>query len=156
MLSQALEQVDCTSETVEKHLLADHYESLMLDGFKDQNARALIDLADRIASCIAEGEDPAAAVRRVFSERYSRDPQDLRFKAEEQRGRETNMRETRRDILLDHTNPADEGSLLGQAFRKHGGNVSAIKREMDQHGITRSRSKIARLMDKLGFPRSRK
>ncbi len=141
---------------MEKHLLADHYESLMLDGFKDQNVRGLIDLADRIASCIADGEEPAAAIHRVFSERYARDPQDYRFKPEEQRQKEADMRETRQDIPLDYTAPTDEGSILGQAFRKHGANVSAIKRELDQHGITRSRSKIAGLMDKFGLSRARK
>jgi transcriptional regulator with AAA-type ATPase domain len=49
----------------------DHYEAMCLDGFKTNNVRGLVDLADRVATKVVSGKDPMQAILEVFGERFS-------------------------------------------------------------------------------------
>ncbi len=46
--------------------------------------------------------------------------------------------------------------IVEDAYRNHGGNVSAIERELRKTGINYSRRKISRILDKIALPRIKK
>ncbi len=71
LLLGALDRVGVRKLKLNGFVYADHYESLMLDGFESSNVRGLIDIADRIATKIASGTDPVLAIDAVFLNRFS-------------------------------------------------------------------------------------
>jgi transposase len=46
--------------------------------------------------------------------------------------------------------------IVEDAYRNHGGNVSAIERELRKTGIKYSRRKISKILDKIDLPRIKK
>ena len=61
-------------ERVIRHIGADHYEALCLDGMRNDNVRGLVDLADRIMTRVAGGADSDSAIQDVFSDRFTHSP----------------------------------------------------------------------------------
>jgi hypothetical protein len=74
VLSAALSRVGLNMAEVSSFLCADHFESLCLDGFVQNNTRGLISLAGEIAGEIAAGTTAGAAIEMVFKRRYADGP----------------------------------------------------------------------------------
>ena len=137
-----------------------HYEVMMTDGFEENNVRGLVDIIDRIISKVRAGREEKRAIDDVFSAKYG-----VIFPAplQEQR-RERPVRKKPPSIgsrpTMDYGVPANSEDELYEQVRsaseKHGGNVAAIKRELDEKGIPRSRTRIARILDALKIRRTRK
>ncbi len=68
MLRSALERAKAEAPPLEELFHSFHYESLMLDGFEDDNVRGLIDLADRITTRMRAGGEPGEVVNESVSE----------------------------------------------------------------------------------------
>ncbi len=150
VLEKALERTGSPAGPVLSLLTASHYESLMLDGFKEDNVRGLIDIADRIATRIASGTEPSEAIFEIFSERYKTEYPSFEEAEYDEMGKAT--AEIRRPV--DATE--DIYMIVEDAYHNHGGNVSAIERELREKGINYSRRKISRILDKIALPRAKK
>lgn len=70
LLEGALRRVSEYPGPFLRRIRARHFESMMLDGFNEDNVRGVLDMADRIATRIAAGSDPEIAVNSVFTERF--------------------------------------------------------------------------------------
>lgn len=71
-LQKILDKLSLKIEDVKPEIKARHYESMVIDGFKKDNIRGLIDLADKIATRIGAGSMAKEAVESVFAERFER------------------------------------------------------------------------------------
>jgi hypothetical protein len=115
----------------------DHYETLCLHGFENDNVRGLVDLADRLATRIAAKAAPPEAVTAVFMEHFGDGPVAARYgnKAGEADG--TSHYERHKDLVI-------------AAFRECGGNLSATERLLRDRGVRASRRWIAVFLEKWG------
>ncbi len=150
VLTKALERTGSPAGPVLLLLTASHYESLMLDGFKEDNVRGLMDIADRIATRIASGTEPSEAIFEIFSERYKSEYPSFDRTPDGETGKVTE--EIRRPASVTE----DIYMIVEDAYRNHAGNVSAIERHLRDNGIHYSRRRISGIMDELNLPRVRK
>ncbi len=73
LLEGALRKLSVDPTPPLMRIRARHFESMMLDGFAEDNVRGVLDMADRIATRIAAGTDPELAINSVFAERFGVD-----------------------------------------------------------------------------------
>jgi DNA-binding NtrC family response regulator len=71
LFTRALEQKSVEAAPILDTLLSSHYESLMLDGFREYNVRSIIELVDRLVTSITSGTKPKKAILKIFTERYA-------------------------------------------------------------------------------------
>jgi transcriptional regulator with AAA-type ATPase domain len=125
-----------------------HHEALILDGFTRNNVRGLGDIAERIATRIASGTEPAVAVREYFAKRYA-----AKYPASSQDELAVEPPRTTYEVPRPDYLGADDKTLVAAAFQRQGGNAAAIKRDLDRQGHELSRRRIRKLLDELGLPR---
>ncbi len=131
-------------------LPADHYESLMLDGFEETNVRGLIDIADRIVTKVVSRVRADQAVDEVFKERYGA-----------QHAITTNTGPGMEDrvakgLRRSGNTPRDDLKVVEETYNKVGANVSHIERELRRQNINFSRKKISKILDDLNLPREKR
>jgi transcriptional regulator with AAA-type ATPase domain len=135
-------------DDVSSHLEVLHYQALILDGLKKDNVRGLVNIADRIVSRLAVGTAADAAVAEGFRG----------FNVAE-KSTET-IPEKAPEALSAPVSPEDQPggmeALLRELNHEHGGNVSAIERELYKRNIGWGRRKIALWLDNLGLGRIKK
>ncbi|MCP4603797.1 MAG: FHA domain-containing protein [Proteobacteria bacterium] len=151
LLTKALKEKDQKAEPIMELLTAEHYQKLMLHGFKRDNVRGLIDITDRITSDIAMGSDPQQVIAKIFTERLGVKYSSLG----------TSFETSDEESITENLDPEeiadkDFNKLVEEAYQRHGGNVSAIERELRKKEIKSSRRKIAKVLDKVGFWRVKK
>ncbi len=103
-------------------LSADHYETLCLDGFPNDNIRGLLDIADRIGSSIATGVPAEEAVPTIFVERFSDGPV-----------------AKRRKMTQSESHYEQNKTLIIDTYLESEGNLSATQRKLDAQGVKCSR-----------------
>ncbi len=150
LLEQAIKKAGLPVMPFDEALSEDHYESLMLDGFKEDNVRGLDDLADRIVSKVKTGATLAEATGEIFSRRYHTEfMPDIRP--------ETGVAgQVTGEIPRPSSTLNDEQQNVHDAYKQVSGNVSAIERLLRDKGIDYSRRRISGIMDQLDLPRVRK
>ncbi|MCP4604870.1 MAG: AAA domain-containing protein [Proteobacteria bacterium] len=119
LLNEAQLRAGVSLQLTRESVRASQYETLMLDGFEQDNVRGLIKIADAIATRAATGLQPEMAIDEIFDELYntqygsSRDAGfgDLKF--------------TKQIEKADNTS-SGKVSDIEAAYYKHGGNVAAI------------------------------
>jgi transcriptional regulator with AAA-type ATPase domain len=126
-----------------------HFQALMVDGFSDDNVRGLTDLADRICSRIAAGDQPQVAIAEVFTGRFKGN---FRVQSRPDEG-------TCRPITIEAMHPVKartaEQALVEEAYYTHGGGVEAIERVLRAKGVDFSQKRIAKILDELGLERNK-
>ncbi|MCP4607107.1 MAG: hypothetical protein GY845_00130 [Planctomycetes bacterium] len=97
------------------------------------------------------GSDPQQVIAKIFTERlvvkYSSLGRDFETSYEESTTEKSDPEE-----IADK----DFNKLLEDAYQRHGGNVSAIERELRKQEIKSSRRRIDKVLDKVGFWRVKK
>jgi DNA-binding NtrC family response regulator len=114
---------------------ADHYEAMCIDGFARDNARGIVDVADRLATLLGAGEPPEQALAAVFGERFGHGPVARRNGARSETG----------------SNYEIHRELIVAAYRESGGNVSATLRALESRGLAFSRRWLAEYLEKWGI-----
>ncbi len=122
----------------------------MLDGFEETNVRGLIDIADRIATKVASGVTPEAAVDEIFRDRY-----DLRPETSKDTRLGIADRVTQ-EMKLPGSLYFGDKDIVASAYHDIGPNVSHIEQELRDKNVNFSRRKISRILDDLGFPREKR
>ncbi|MBN2803364.1 MAG: sigma 54-interacting transcriptional regulator [Deltaproteobacteria bacterium] len=74
------------SKCLDEFLMADHFETMCIDGFPDDNVRGIIDLADKICVSIAAGKEPQKALQTVFRNRFGNSPVAARLSVNDDTG----------------------------------------------------------------------
>ncbi len=147
LLTVALEEKGEDPAPVIKALLSNHYESLMLDGFRDHNVRGLLDLADQLVSRITLGVEPKQAILEVFSDRYAN-----RYPSKQRARKRKIRRETTEITQQGNLSPAKYEKVT-EAYYKHAGNVTAMEKDLRRQGIHSTRHTISKILDMLKLPR---
>jgi DNA-binding NtrC family response regulator len=151
VVEHAFERAGLATPVPDDILDADHYESLMLDGFEETNVRGLMDLADRIATRAATGVPANQVVDDIFKERYG--AQYATAADAESAVKNTPTQEMKFSFEI----PPKNLAAVEAAYQKHRGNVSAIERDLrENHGINYSRRTIAKILDMLNLPRDKR
>ncbi len=135
VLGKTLSRYRLATPSVTAELNADHYEALCLDGFPTDNVRGLIDLADRIATRISRGQEPARAVEAVFSLKYGDGPIAGRHAPKQKKGRQ---------------HYEQNKTLIIAAYRECAGNLSAAERLLKSKGLSCSRRWLAHYLERWG------
>jgi DNA-binding NtrC family response regulator len=147
LIERQLDQADLDID-VDQLLNEYHHEALILDGFERKNVRGLGDIAERIATRIASGTEPAVAVREVFAKRYA-----AKYPAASQDKLAIEPPRTTYEVPRPDYLDADDKTLVMAAFERQGGNAAAIKRDLRRQGYEISERRVRRLLDELGLPR---
>ncbi len=137
VLERALGHHGVGKDEVIPILSGDHYETLMLDGFKENNVRGLIDLADRIATRIEAGTEPKKAVTSIFTEQFSSGPVAAR-----QSGAPPSSENSHYDI---------HKKEIVAAYTECDGNLSATERLLQSQGIKCSRRWLRTYLKRWGL-----
>ena len=148
ILTSAFEHRRMSASLIIPLLSGDHFEALCLDGFANSNVRGLVDLADRIASRIATGVNPAETVTSVFGERFGNGPVARRFLKSAPPGE--NAPPLSRPPVSIAPNDAEESNqntshyevnrkAIEAAYFECKGNLSATERLLRSQGIRCSR-----------------
>lgn len=152
VLRAALSRQQLEHGPVMSLLKGDHYETLCLDGFPDDNVRGLIDLADRLATRVAAGVAPERAIGSVFSERFAASP------VTERPGPRKNIQTTaaaESEGVPLKTEWASRyeahKTIIITAFKECDGNISALERFLRARGMRCSRRWLAVFLSKWGI-----
>jgi len=137
LLHQSLMRQKITVEPVMSSLGADHYETLCIDGFVQDNVRGLIDLADRISTKIRSGVQPAQAVADVFSQRFADSPLARRYQTEDRVGATNSHYQNNKERII-------------ATYNECGGNISETMRRLNSQSIRCSRPWLAKFLQKWG------
>ncbi|MCP4674034.1 MAG: FHA domain-containing protein [Deltaproteobacteria bacterium] len=135
VLRAALGQFNLDDAPVIDLLSGDHYESLCLDGFLADNVRGLVDLADRVATRIRGGTDPARSLELVFGDRFADGPVPSRYRGSEEAGA-LHYEQNKEYIVA--------------AYRECNGNISAVERALKTKGLRCSRRWLTVYLGKWG------
>ncbi len=103
-----------------------HYEELMLDGFREDNVRGLLDMADRVVTRCARGAAPRKAIDAVFEQRF---PNSV---VQKRRGQPADTDRT-------SSHYEQQKTLIIEAFQESDGNLSATERLLRSKGFSCSR-----------------
>jgi DNA-binding NtrC family response regulator len=143
LLSSALKKLGHSElPTVYLVSVVDH-ELMMTDGFKKDNIRGLIDIADRIATRIDKGAAHETAIAEGLKVLFEPGRGPLPVYDEE--------------VVVPLTEgPGSIQQIVVNAYHRHSGNVSAIERELLKKNVHISRRRIAAILDSLGLKRTRK
>ena len=164
LLIQVGESYGVDGCSISKKLSTDHFEALCLGDYTDSNVRDLVDIADRLMVKVVSWGDEDAALRKVFTERFGGSATAFRSvrKIEDAVGASdtavVQQLTTRRDLPEDHLilDPSERRQKVLSAYRRTRGNVTAIKRLLDEEGLMLSWKWISSTLDELGLPRIRK
>lgn len=74
ILEKELKHLNLDYSQVKSALKTEHYEALCLDGFKQDNVRGLIRVADQLATSIGKGLSPEKAVHKIFWTSFKNSP----------------------------------------------------------------------------------
>ncbi len=151
-LTRALKQVRVAAGPIMNMFSIFHYETLILDGFSDGNVKGLIGFAGDIAARIDSGTEPDAAIKQTFSKRYG-----TVYPAASLT--DSNIVKVQRDtmeIKRPHNLPLDRYLAIEDSYRRHDGNVSAMERDLRNQGLKYSRQALAKILDSMNLPRTRK
>lgn len=143
VLTSALARYSVPYRPVLQALSGDHFEALCLDGFSKENVRGLVDLADRLATRIRGGAEPAEALRSLFLERYHDGPVATRSS-----NSPDSIAPSAGASLYESNKP-----LIVSLFHEHDGNVSAIERALKRQGLTCSRRWLTKYFVEWGLRR---
>ena len=149
-------------------LHTDLFETLCVDGFKTDNVRGMIVVADKVASYLTMGVAPERALAAVFLDRFKHNPVVKRVKGEAgivpQQGATEGIG---LDLMkfdvdsLDFENVFETShyeqhkNIIISVFRQAGGNVSAAIRALNANGIHCSRRWLDSYLDRWGVERRR-
>ncbi|MCP4542678.1 MAG: hypothetical protein GY832_36610 [Chloroflexi bacterium] len=149
LLHEAQLQAGVSLQLTRESVRASQYETLMLDGFEEDNVRGLIKIADAIATRASTGLQPEIAIDEIFDELYN---------TQYGSSRDAGFGELKftKEIEKADNKSSNKVSDIEATYYKHGENVAAIRRELTKKGINHSRRKIAKLLDQLKLPRIRK
>ena len=126
-------------DTIAPSLTADHAEALCLADFSARNVRALEGIADEIAARVRRGEDPTAAVRRVFGDRLGDSPVARRGESDPD----------------DSSHYDKNRERIVEAFHASRGNLSETERTLKAEGLRVSRRWLAEFLRKWGVRAAR-
>jgi DNA-binding NtrC family response regulator len=122
--------------TVARHLGADHYEALCIDGLPFDNVRGLVDLADRIMTRVSAGVHAGTAIQDVFSERFSDSPV-------------VDRGDTAEDIE-GAAHYINNKEYIIAAYRECHANMSAVERVLKTRGFQCSRRWLTHYLERWG------
>ena len=149
VLARALERQGLRRERVIPFIDTDVYETLCLNQFPNDNVRGLIDLADRLATRIAEGTAVSTAISSVLFDRFGNDYIKFRRPKPSPSGERT----TGSFPAV----PSDGGPKFEfykmeiiHTYYECAGNICETVRMLKKHGIHCSRQGLARYLDKWG------
>ncbi len=137
LLQQSLTRHEIEVESVFSSLGADHYETLCVDGFAQDNVRGLIDLADRISTKIRSGVQPAQAVAAVFAQRFVNGPLVKRYQTDDRGGATNSHYQKNKERII-------------ATYNACGGNISETMRRLNSQSIRCSRPWLARFLKEWG------
>jgi DNA-binding NtrC family response regulator len=127
-------------DPVSAHMGADHMEALCLDGFETENIRGLIDLIDRVVSNLIAGAPVGRAVDDIFQSQFKDNPIALRH----------SLRTTESPVPCDSSYEKNK-HLIISAYQRHGGNISAVVRDLKGREICCSRRWLTHYIEKWGL-----
>ncbi|MCP4604655.1 MAG: FHA domain-containing protein [Proteobacteria bacterium] len=142
VLKASLERHNIDRDSVIPLLTGNHYETLCLSGFKTNNVRGLVDLADRVSTRIAAGIDPGQAVTTIFSEQFGKG-------IDSERPDEGN----REQVGKAPSHYEQNKSSIVAVFHEYNGNISAVERELRSRGIQCSRRWLTVFAERWGLRR---
>jgi DNA-binding NtrC family response regulator len=151
-LERALKQVRVVADPIIDMFSMFHYETLILDGFSDDNVKGLIDFAGDIAARVNSGTEPDTAIKEAFSKRYGTVYPTASLT-------DSNIVKVQRDtmeIKRPYKLPLDRYLTIEDSYRRHDGNVSAMERDLRNQGFKYSRQGLAKILDSMNLPRTRK
>ena len=156
VMKKALQTQNIDYAIVKEALRTDHYETLCLDGFENENVRGMIVLADKVATFIATGMSPKKAVAKVFIERFQDGPVVRRAKENtplsELAGAD---RDEAQSQLSAFSHYELHKAAIIEVFKQARGNVAATARILNEKGIKCSRRWLDIYLDKWEVRRRR-
>jgi hypothetical protein len=151
-LHNALAQKGVTVRAIRDLFSMYHYETLILDGFTEDNVKGIVDFTGEISGRIDSGADPADAIKDAFSKRYgtvypfpSRPDSDV-----------VKVQRDTMEIPLPLDIPLDRYLVIEDTYRRYDGNVSAMERDLREQGFKYSRQALAKILDSMNLPRMKK
>ena len=155
LLERALERHKVSSRKVMPFFCGEHYEMLCLDKFEKDNVRGIVDLADRLATRMAEGVAVELAIDSVFLERFgSGTPSTLSPPPTTTPDPDTAGPEVA-SSSFDSGYEAHK-SLIIEAYSKSNNNVRETARRLKGGGFPCTRQTISDYLDKWGIRRKKK
>jgi DNA-binding NtrC family response regulator len=151
-LARALKQVRVAADPIINMFSMFHYETLILDGFSDDNVKGLTGFADDIAARIDSGTEPGDAIKQTFSKRYGTVYPTATLT-------DSNIIQVQRDtmeIKRPCNIPLDRYLTIEDSYRRHDGNVSAMERDLRKQGFKYTRQALAKILDSMNLPRTKK
>ena len=168
MLERSAGKLNQDFNNIKAALKSDHYEVLCLDGFKNDNVRGLIRVADEICTYVATGMTPAQAISKVFVDSFANNPVLLRSRdGSTTRSHSSGNAATDAVSLPDSNEWYDNDAISASshyernksaiitAFNESAQNVSRTLRRLNQSGIRCSRRWLDIYLDKWGVERRR-
>lgn len=131
----------------------EHYEALCVHGFVNDNVRGIKDLAERIATRIAKGEQPPKAITQLFNERFSSPPStkplpsDLSGAAAPDGSTVENQSPNRKSRSSSYEQ--NKGFIIA-VYYECDGNISATKRTLLERGIKCSNRWLSIFLERWG------
>lgn len=136
-------------------LAADHYESLLLDGFAEDNVRGLIDLGDRIATRVAAGVSGEDAIAAIFGKRFQNSEVARRFEGHLS-GQPSSTLRNNDEEFEEKSHYETHKDLIAAAWQECEGNLSRLERMLLDRGIRCSRRWLGVYLDRWGLRSFRK
>jgi transcriptional regulator with AAA-type ATPase domain len=153
ILAQTLHQLNLEAEPVLSRLDADHFEELCLADYTNLNVRALVDVAERLATRILSGVSPEQSIREVFAQLFSDGSVQNRYKKQARgflgsiQSMWSSAHRTPNAVSKSHY---EENKELIVSLYNELNSVKAVREALQQRNISCSERWLSTYLDKWG------